>query len=47
MENVQLGAIKKLMKSNISQVEELNSSVEQKIKSQNVEFVSFISKIQK
>ena len=38
--------IKKLTQSKFSQIEECISSVEQKIKSQNVEPVSLISKIQ-
>ena len=43
-ENDQLEAIKKLIQSKFSQIEELISSAEQKIKSPNVEFVSLISK---
>ena len=45
-ENDQLEAIKKLIKSNFSLIEGRISSVEQQMKSQNVEFVSLISKME-
>ena len=45
-ENDQLKAIKKLIKSKFSLIKERISSVEQQIKSQNVEFVSLISKLE-
>ena len=46
LESNQLEAIKKLIKSKFSQIKECISSVEHQIKSQNVEFVSLISKIE-
>ena len=45
-ENDQLEAIKKLIESKFSLIEERISSGEQQIKSENVEFVSLISKIE-
>ena len=45
-ENDQLEAIKKPIESKFSLIEERISSAEQQIKSQNVEFVSLISKIE-
>ena len=45
-ENDQLEAIKKLIESKFSLIEERISSVEQQIKRKNVEFVSLISKIE-
>ena len=45
-ENDQIEAVKKLIESKFSLIEERISSVAQQIKSQNVEFVSLISKIQ-
>ena len=44
-ENDQLETINKLIESKFSLIEESISSVEQQIESQNVEFVSLISKI--
>ena len=44
-ENDQLEAIKKLIKRKVSRIKECTSSVEQHTKSQNVELVSLISKI--
>ena len=46
-ENDQLEAIKKLIESKFSKIEERINSVEQQIKSQKVEFVSLISKTEK
>ena len=45
-ENDQLEAIKKLIESKCSLIEECISSGEQQIKSQNVEFVCLISKVE-
>ena len=46
-ENDQLEAIKKLIESKLSKIEKRINSMEQQIKSQKVQFVSLISKIEK